>query len=111
MASVTVEAHPVELGERRMRQLGAQVDQGDEYPIGEHELVLAPCPGLPSTVPTTAVTQRGLTSRLPRTGQLLDQIAEMCMGDTGEGRMDKAARAHFLVTLEEPVRPPARHGV
>lgn len=38
-------ADPVQLGERGVRELSAQVDQSDQHPVGEHQLMLAARPG------------------------------------------------------------------
>lgn len=58
--------------------------------------MLAPGLGLPTAAPTVAVTQRGLTSCLPRPGQLLDQTGEMCTGEPGGGRMGQGRTGPLL---------------
>ena len=79
--------HPVQLGQRRVRQLQPQVDQGDQHPVDEDQLVIGPGTSCPLTVAAPTFPERGLALRRPRVGQLLDQIAEMCTIKAAEGRM------------------------
>ncbi len=87
------------------------MDQGDQHPVGEHQPVLAARPGGTVTLPAPPLMQCRFPPGLRRPGQLLDKTAEMCTRDVCEGRMGQGRTAHFLVTLEEPVRPSPRHGL
>lgn len=86
----------VELREGDVRELGTQVDQGDQYPVGEDEVVLRSRTGSLSAVAAASLVQCGLTARGPRPGQLVDQTAEMCTGDAGEGRMGQGRTGPIL---------------
>ncbi len=79
--------HPIQLGRRRMRQLQPQADQGDQHPVDEDQLVIGPGTSHPLPIAAPTFPERGLALRRPRVGQLLDQIAEMCMIKAAEGRM------------------------
>ncbi|WP_329330126.1 hypothetical protein [Streptomyces mirabilis] len=94
-----------------MRKLKPQIDQRDHDLVGEEQFMLRPGSGLSLSLSAAPVVQRGLAACGPRTGQLLDQIGEMARRIPVKAGWDKAARAHFKVTLKELVRPSTRHGL
>lgn len=62
-------------------------DQSDQYLVDEDESVVGPGSG--GTPPLTAAPflQRRLVRGLPLRGELFDQLAKTCTGDTGQGGM------------------------
>jgi hypothetical protein len=58
--------HSVQLGQRRMRQLQPQVDQGDQHPVDEYQLVIGPGTGRPLTVVAAPFLERRLALCRPR---------------------------------------------
>ncbi|MFC9644299.1 hypothetical protein ACFTZF_38145 [Streptomyces mirabilis] len=70
-----------------MRQLQPQVDQGDQHPVDEDQLVIWPGTGRPLTVVAAPFVERRLAPCRPRASHFLDQIAEMCTIKAAEGRM------------------------
>ncbi|MDQ0938446.1 IS30 family transposase [Streptomyces sp. V1I1] len=70
--------HLEELGEHHVRQMTAQMDQGDQQPIEEGQLGLSAGTRRPPTLPAPGLAERGLPGGLPRTGELGGQLAEMC---------------------------------
>lgn len=90
------------------------MDQGDQRPVGVDQVVLRSGAGLPLPLGTTPLIQRRLASSQPRVcrGSANCSIrSPRCVRETPQkaGRV-KAARAHFSVTLEEPVWPLSRQG-
>ncbi|MFE2837932.1 hypothetical protein ACFXI6_44310 [Streptomyces mirabilis] len=70
-----------------MWQLQPQVDQGDQHPVDEDQLVIWPGTGRPLTVVAAPFVERRLAPCRPRASHFLDQIAEMCTIKAAEGRM------------------------
>lgn len=64
-----------------------QVHQGKKQPVAEDQLRLAPGAGRPAAFPTSGFAKSGLPRGLPRGGEFGEQLAEVCAGDTGQGRM------------------------
>ncbi|MGW2551292.1 hypothetical protein [Streptomyces sp. NPDC001635] len=56
----------------------AQMDQGDQQPIEEDQLGLSASTLRPPTLLAPGLAERGLPRGLPRTGELGEQLAEMC---------------------------------
>lgn len=70
--------HLEELGEHHMRQLMAQMDQGDQQPIEEDQLGLSAGTLRPPTLPAPGLAERGLPRSLPCRGEFGEQLAGMC---------------------------------
>lgn len=79
--------HSIQLGQRRVRQLQPQADQGDQHPVDEDQLVIRPGTGRPLTVVAAPFVERRLALCRPRASHFLDQIAEMCTIKAAEDRM------------------------
>jgi len=58
-------------------QTGAQVDQGDQQPVGEHQLVFWPSAGLAPPVAAPPLAAPGLASRLPPRREFGDKLAKV----------------------------------
>lgn len=69
--------HVKELGKHHVRQLMAQMNEGDQQPIENDQLGLSAGTLRPSTLRAPGLPQRGLPRGLPRTGELGEQLAEM----------------------------------
>lgn len=106
--------HAVQLGQCRVRQLQAQVDQGDQDPVGEDQLVFRPSSSGPLALPAPSLAQLGLAPCQPRAGQLLDQNAEMCTIKAAEDRMGQGGTGQVMrYNITNPRGPrhvTSRHG-
>jgi len=80
-------ADALQLGRCGMRQVRAQVDQGEHDAVGEDQLLFRVGPRRPEPLVAAPCVQCRLAQRTPRPGQLLGQIAEMFARDAGEGRV------------------------
>lgn len=70
--------HLEEFGEHHVRQLMAQMDQGDRQPIEEDQLGLSADTLRPPTFTAPGLAERGLPRGLPCRGELGEQLAQMC---------------------------------
>jgi hypothetical protein len=68
--------HPVQLCQGRVRELEPQVNEGDDDPAGERQVVVRPGPGSAQPVMTPALAQPGFPRGRPRTGEAGDEPAE-----------------------------------
>jgi hypothetical protein len=103
--------HPEELCQGRVRELEPQVNEGDDDPVGEGQLVIRPGARGTQPVVTTAFTQPGLFSDHPGAGQASDEPAEaprlQAGEDTlGQGRAGQVLR-HNNTQLARPFHVPA----
>jgi hypothetical protein len=58
-------------------QTGAQVGQGDQQPVGEHQLISWPSAGLAPPVAAVPLAAPGLASRLPPRREFGDKLAKV----------------------------------
>jgi hypothetical protein len=58
-------------------QTGAQVDQGDQQSVGEHQRVFWPSTGLAPPVAAAPLAAPGLASRLPLRREFGDKLAKV----------------------------------
>jgi len=58
-------------------QTGAQVDQGDQQSVGEHQRVFWPSAGLAPPVASAPLAASGLASRLPLRREFGDKLAKV----------------------------------
>ena len=58
-------------------QTGAQVDQGDQQSVGEHQLLFWPSAGLAPPVAAAPLAAPGLASRLPPRREFGDKLAKV----------------------------------
>ena len=72
--------NPVQLGQRRVRELEPQVNEGDDDPVGEREVVVRACAGRAQPLVLPALAQPGFPGGGPRRGQLRDQLGQPCGG-------------------------------
>ncbi len=79
--------HAIHLRQRGMRDLQPQHREGDQHPVGEHQLMAPPGALRAAALPAAALTQVRLPPRRPRAGQLGYHLAQVMAGDPGEGRM------------------------
>jgi hypothetical protein len=70
-----------------VRDLQPQHRQGDQHPVGEHQVVAGPGALGAQPVPAAADAQVRFPAGLPRPGQPGHHLAQVVTGDPGEGRM------------------------
>lgn len=68
--------HPVQLCQGRVRELEPQVNDGDDDPVGERQVVVWPSAGSAQPVMTPARAQPGFPCGRPRIGEAGDEPAE-----------------------------------
>jgi len=79
--------HPVHHRQRGVRDLQPQHRQGDQHPVGEHQVVAAASALGALPVPAAAAAQVRFPAGLPGPSQLGDDPAQVATGDPDEGRM------------------------
>ncbi len=79
--------HVIHLRQRGVRDLQPQYREGDQHPVGEHQLMAAAGAVGAAAVSAPPLTQVRLPARLPRAGQFGYHLAKVMTGDPGEGRM------------------------
>jgi hypothetical protein len=70
-----------------VRELEPQVNEGDDDPVGEHELVARARSGRAQPAVFPPLAQPGFLGRHPRAGQFRDQPAERAAAHPGEDTM------------------------
>jgi hypothetical protein len=75
--------HPVQLGQRRVRELEPQVNKGDDDPVGERQAALWARSGRAQPLMLPAGEQPVFLGGSPRRGQLPDQPGQPPAADPG----------------------------
>jgi hypothetical protein len=70
-----------------VRDLQPQYREGDQDPVGEHQLMIPAGACRPAALLAAAAAQVRLPPCLPRAGQSGYHLAQVMTGDPGEGRM------------------------
>jgi hypothetical protein len=87
--------HAIQLRECRVRELEPQRHEGDDDPVGEHELVVRACPGRAQPLMFPPIAQPVFPGGHPGTGQLPDQLAQRAAADPGEDTMRQGRAGPF----------------
>jgi hypothetical protein len=75
--------HPVQLGQRLVRELEPQGDEGGDDPVGERQVMVRARAGRAEPLVAPALEQPVFPGSRPRTGQLPDQPGQMLAADPG----------------------------
>ncbi|MCX5316983.1 hypothetical protein [Streptomyces sp. NBC_00154] len=81
--------HALHLRRRSVGKRQPHHDQSDQYLVDEDESVVGPGSGGTPTLTAAPFLQRRLVRGLPLRGDLFDQLAKTCTGDTGQGGMGR----------------------
>jgi hypothetical protein len=79
--------HLVQPGQRRVRELEPQVNEGDDDPAGERQVMVRSRSGGAQPLVSPPLAQPAFAGGLPRPGQLSDQLAQPAALDPGPDTM------------------------
>jgi hypothetical protein len=79
--------HPVQLGQRRVRKLEPQVNEGRDDPVSKRQVAVRAGARSPDALVTPAFAQPVFLGSQPGAGQLADELAQRSAADPGEDTM------------------------